>query len=181
MAGHNKWSKIKNRKAVTDKQKSALFARISKLIQVEAKKNIGDTFSAGLKQAIEKAREANMPKENIERLIAKASDAKDLIPVLFECYGPGGVGMIITALTDNNNRTNTEIKHLLSQYEIKLGVPGSVSWNFYYNTNEQTWDPQTFISLEEKDVLVLDQIIETLSEHDDVQDIFTNNDAYDLS
>ncbi|MCD8528014.1 MAG: YebC/PmpR family DNA-binding transcriptional regulator [Candidatus Pacebacteria bacterium] len=110
MAGHNKWSKIKHKKAVTDARKSKIFSKLVRLIQVEAKKCGGDTASANLKAAIEKAKKENMPLENIERAIKKASEGTDMFPVTFETYGPGGVGIIIEGLTDNNNRTNAEIK-----------------------------------------------------------------------
>ena len=130
MSGHNKWSKIKHKKAASDAKKSQEFSKLVKLIQMEAKKSGGDQNSPGLRFAIEKAKKANMPGDNIDRAIKKASEAKEVFPVLFEAYGPGGVGIIITALTDNNNRTNQEIKHILSKNGSSLGGANSVSWNF---------------------------------------------------
>jgi YebC/PmpR family DNA-binding regulatory protein len=173
MSGHNKWSKIKHKKAATDAAKSKVFSKIVRLIQVEAKKSGGDTDSPGLKLAIEKANKANMPKDNIERAIKKASEAGDVTPVMFEAYGPAGVGLIITALTDNNNRTSAEIKHLLTKQGASFGAQGSVSWNFTKN-NEGDWEPNTTMDLEDSDLEKLGRLVDAIEEHDDVQDVYTN-------
>ena len=172
MAGHNKWSKIKHKKAITDARKSNVFGKLVRLIQVEAKKCGGDVNSPGLKAAIDKAKAANMPKDNIERAIKKASEAGDLSPVTFETYGPGGVGVIIEALTDNNNRTSAEIKHLLSKAGFSLATPGSVSWNFTRDGAE--WNPSSTLELSDDDLEKLGTLVETLEEQDDVQDVYTN-------
>ncbi len=173
MAGHNKWSKIKHKKAATDAQKSKIFGKLVRLIQVEAKKSGGNVDSPGLKLAIEKANKANMPKDNIERAIKKASESNDQQEVLFEAYGPGGVGIIITGLTDNNNRTNQEVKYILSKNGGNLGSPGSVSWNFTQN-KEREWVPNTTIEIEESDFETLERIVELLEEQEDVQDVYVN-------
>lgn len=173
MAGHNKWSKIKHKKAATDAQKSKIFSKIVRLIQVEAKKSGGDVDSPGLRLAIEKARKANMPNDNIDRAIKKASETGDLQPVLFEAYGPGGVGIMITALTDNNNRTNQEIKHILSKTNGSLGAPGSVAWNFTKD-EENDWQPNTELEISDEDLEKLEKLVEALEEQDDVQDVYTN-------
>ncbi len=173
MAGHNKWSKIKHKKAVSDAKKSQIFSKIVRLIQVEAKAAKGDINSPRLKAAIEKAKSVNMPKENIERAIKKASEVGNTIEVVYEAYGPGGVGIIIKGLTDNNNRTSAEIKHILSKNGASLGTPGSVSWNFTKN-QDQTWVPNMLIELSEEDEEKLVKLLEVLDDHDDVQDIYTN-------
>jgi YebC/PmpR family DNA-binding regulatory protein len=173
MAGHNKWSKIKHKKAVTDAQKSKIFGKLVRLIQVEAKKSGGNVDSPGLKLAIEKANKANMPKDNIERAIKKASESNDQQEVLFEAYGPGGVGIIITGLTDNNNRTSQEIKHILSKHGGNLGAQGSVSWNFTQN-QERDWVPNTTIGLLEDDSEKLERLIDLIEDQDDVQDVYVN-------
>ncbi|MDQ5953247.1 MAG: hypothetical protein QG551_475, partial [Patescibacteria group bacterium] len=120
-SSHKKQGKIADNNA----KKSKIFSNLVKLIQMEAKKAGGNTSSPGLKAAIERAKKENMPNENIDRAIKKASEGgADLVPVLFEAYGPGGIGIIITALTDNNNRTSSEIKHILSKNELALGGQG---------------------------------------------------------
>ncbi len=174
MSGHNKWSKIKHKKAASDSKKSAIFGKLVRLIQVEAKKSNGNIDSPGLKMAIEKANKANMPKDNIERAIKKASEMGDVQPVMFEAYGPAGIGIIITALTDNNNRTNSEIKHLLSKNGASFGAQGSVAWNFTKNQETGDWEPNTTMEINEEDGEKLERIIDAIEEHDDVQDVYTS-------
>ncbi len=174
MSGHNKWSKIKHKKALTDSKKSKIFGKLVRLIQVEAKKSGGDIESPSLRAAIEKARKENMPNDNIERAIKKASEASDAHPVTFEVYGPGGVGIIIEALTDNNNRTSSEMKHLLSKQGTSLAGPGSVSWNFTRDTETFEWKPLQMIDLEDEDLEKLSILVEAIEDHDDTQDVFTN-------
>ena len=173
MSGHNKWSKIKHKKAATDAARSKIFTKLVRLIQVEAKACNGDVDSPALKSAIEKARKENMPKDNIERAIKKASEVGDTVAVVYEAYGPAGVGLIITGLTDNTNRTSAEIKHILSKNGGSLGAQGSVSWNFTKQP-DQSWLPNTTIDISEKEKEKLDSLIELLEENDDVQDIYKN-------
>ncbi len=174
MSGHNKWSKIKHKKAATDAAKSKVFGKLVRLIQVEAKLAGGNVESPGLKAAIEKAHKENMPKDNIERAIKKASESGDLSPVMFEAYGPAGVGIIITALTDNNNRTSAEIKHLLGKQGASFGAQGSVSWNFTKNSETGDWEPGTTMELEDGDLEKLGRLVDAIEEYDDVQDVYTN-------
>ncbi|MDQ5901442.1 MAG: hypothetical protein QG580_157 [Patescibacteria group bacterium] len=167
---HKKLGKI----ADNNEKKSKIFSNLVKLIQMEAKKAGGNLSSPGLRAAIEKARKENMPSDNIERAIKKASEGgAALEPVMFEAYGPGGVAMIITALTDNNNRTSQEIKHILSKNGASLGGPGSVAWNFTKNT-EGVWTPNMTTRASEEDLEKLSIIVETLEAHDDVQDVYTS-------
>ncbi len=174
MAGHNKWSKIKHKKAATDAKKSKIFGKYARLISVEAKKCGGDVNSPSLKMAIDRAKKENMPSENIERAIKKASEVNDAQEVLFEAYGPGGCGILITALTDNNNRTSPEIRHLLTGFGTTLATPGSVSWNFTKNKETGEWTPQTTVPLSEEDGEKLGNIIDALEEHDDVQEVYVS-------
>ena len=118
MAGHSKWAQIKRQKGANDMARSAVFGKLARRITVESKKASGDVNAASLRAAIEKAKAANMPKENIERAVAKGSsaDAGSLESVTYETYGPGGAAVVIEALTDNKNRTSAEIKHLLSNF-----------------------------------------------------------------
>jgi YebC/PmpR family DNA-binding regulatory protein len=175
MSGHNKWSKIKHKKAATDAARSKVFGKIVRLIQVAAKNCDGDVNSPELRAAIEKAKEVSMPKENIDKAIKKASDGgADLQPVMFEAYGPAGVGMLITALTDNNNRTSAEIKHILSKQGGSLGSPGSVAWNFTKDMETGDWNPNTTMEIDEATGEKLERLLEVIEEQDDVQEVFVN-------
>ena len=115
MSGHNKWSKIKNKKAVTDAQKSKIFGKLVRFVAVESKKVKGDVNAPGLRAAIEKAKEANVPNDNIERAVKKGigSDTGEMEQIIYEAYGPGGCALIIETLTENRNKASQEIKHIL--------------------------------------------------------------------
>lgn len=177
MSGHNKWSKVKHKKAVTDAKKSKVFSKHAALIALESKKAGGDTGAPGLVAAIERAKKDSMPKENIERAVAKGAgdDGGGVEEVTFECFGPGGTAMIITALTDNNNRTAPEVRHILSKQGFQLGSPGSSLWAF--TKTETGYVPQTPIELSENDGEKLAELVEALEDHDDIQDVFTTADS----
>ena len=168
-SSHKKQGKI----ADNNTKKSKMFGKLVRLIQVEAKKSNGDTNSPGLASAIAKALKANMPKDNIERAVKKAAEAGDTQDVMYEAYGPAGVGLIITGLTDNTNRTGAEIKHILSKHYGSLGAQGSVSWNFQKN-QEHDWAPNTKVELGQEDGVKLQELIDVLGEDDDVQDVYHN-------
>lgn len=173
MSGHNKWSQIKNKKATTDAKKSKIFTKLVNLITTEAKKCNGNINSPILKSAIEKAKKANMPSDNIEKAIKKANEAgAQMEMITYEAYGPGGVGIIIEVLTDNRNRAAQEIKHQLSKNEATLGGIGSVTWSF--EKTEEGWKPKVMIPLDEENVGKLEKIVDDLEENDDVQEVFTN-------
>src|SRR3712207_6038820 len=135
MAGHSKWSSIKHQKGAKDAKRGALFTKLARAIQVAAKEGGGDPEgNAALANAIQKAKDASMPKDNIERAIAKGtgadSDADAFETVVYEGYGPGGVAFLVEALTDNRNRTGSEVRHIFSKHGGSLGEPGSVAWQF---------------------------------------------------
>jgi YebC/PmpR family DNA-binding regulatory protein len=135
MSGHSKWASIKHKKAVVDARRGQHFTKLARAITVAAREGGGDpTGNSGLALAIQKARDASMPKDNIERAIAKGTgegaDAEQIETVLYEGYGPGGVALLIEALTDNRNRTGAEMRHILGKYGGNLGEPGSVSYLF---------------------------------------------------
>jgi YebC/PmpR family DNA-binding regulatory protein len=176
MSGHNKWSKIKHKKAATDAVRSKIFSKHSSLITMEAKKANGDINSAGLLAAVERAKKDSMPKENIDRAIAKGSgaDSASLQEVLFEAFGPGGVAILITAVTDNNNRTNQEIKHIFTKTGFQLGAPGSAIWAF--TKNDSGYHPTTPLQISDTDGEKLAELLEQIEDQDDVQDIFTTAD-----
>ena len=174
MSGHSKWAKVKHQKAKTDAQKSKTFSKLVRFIAVEAKKAKGDRSAPGLRAAIEKARAENMPADNIDRAIEKASGAgAELEPVTYEAYGPGGVAIIIEGYTDNRNRTVQEIKHLLSKNGAELANQGAAMWAFAKNV-EGKLEPTTTVELSDEDLEKLAVIVEALEDHDDVNEVYTN-------
>ncbi len=133
MSGHSKWSTIKHKKALTDAKRGKLFSKISRMISVAVReKGPSPDTNLPLRLALEKAKEANMPAENIQRAIKKysAGAGDQLEEVQFEGYGPGGVALIIEAITDSRNRTSQEIRHILSSRGGNMASPGSVLWMF---------------------------------------------------
>jgi YebC/PmpR family DNA-binding regulatory protein len=135
MSGHSKWHSIKHKKAVVDARRGQQFTKLARAITVAAREGGGDIDgNSALALAVQKARDASMPKDNIERAIAKGTgegaDMDQIETVLYEGYGPGGVALLIEALTDNRNRTGAEVRHLLGKHGGNLGEPGSVSYLF---------------------------------------------------
>ncbi len=174
MAGHNKWSKIKNKKAVTDAKKAQVFSKIVRLISVEARRAQGNVDSPGLKLAIQKAREANMPNDNIERAIKKAAsaDSADLESIVYESYGPGGCAIVINTLTDNRNKTAAEVKHILSKNGFQLARIGSALWAF--TKTDEGLVPNTTVPLSDEDADTLSKLVDDLEKNEAVQDVITN-------
>lgn len=177
MSGHNKWSKIKNKKAVTDAYKAKVFSKLVRFITVESKKVKGDTNSPSLRAAVEKAKAANVPSDNIERAVKKGAgaDAGETEQITYEAYGPGGCALMIEALTDNRNKAAQEIKHILSKNGFELAAPGSASWGFTKNEARE-WTPTMNITLSEEDGAKLSALIDELEENDEVQEVYTNAD-----
>lgn len=177
MSGHNKWSKIKHKKAATDAVKSKIFSKHASLIAMESRKANGDVHSPGLAAAIERAKKDSMPKENIERAVAKGSgtDGSKLEEVMYEGYGPGGVALLIQAVTDNNNRTASEIRHLFSKAGFELGTPGSAAWAF--QKTQDGYQPNTPMDLDDTTGEKLAEFIEALEENDDVTNVFSTADT----
>ncbi len=135
MSGHSKWSSIKHKKGAADAKRGQLFSKLSKAIIVAAKHGGGDPANnLALQNAIEKARSYSMPRDNIDRAIAKGSgadaDADAFESITYEGYGPEGVAVIVEALTDNRNRTAADVRHLFAKHGGNLGTDGSVSWQF---------------------------------------------------
>ena len=135
MAGHSKWAGIKHKKAIVDARRGKLFTKLARAITVAAKEGGGDVDgNPALALAVQKAKDASMPKDNIERAIAKGTgegaDADSLEAVMYEGYGPGGVAILVEALTDNRNRTGSEMRHIFSKNGGNLGEPGSVAYLF---------------------------------------------------
>lgn len=176
MSGHNKWSKIKHKKAATDGLKSRVFSKHAALIAMEARKAGGDINSAGVLAAVERAKKDSMPKDNIERALAKGSGSGGAMEeVIFEAFGPGGVGLIITAVTDNNNRTAPLIKHIFTKAGYQLGTPGSAVWAF--TKTSEGYIPNNPLEISEEDGEKLTTLVEALEDQEDVHEIFTTADT----
>ncbi|MEK9171810.1 MAG: YebC/PmpR family DNA-binding transcriptional regulator [Patescibacteria group bacterium] len=176
MSGHNKWSKIKNKKAVTDAAKSKIFSKMAKLISTASKQVNGDATSPILRAVIEKARGYNMPADNIERAVKKGvgADAEALEAITYEAYGPAGSALIIEALTTNRNKASQEIKFILSKHGFSLATPGSAMWAFKKEPATNDLQPTTTIELSEDDGKKLEALINELEDNDEVQDVYTN-------
>jgi len=135
LSGHSKWSSIKHKKGAADAKRGQLFSKLSKAIIVAAKNGGGDPANnLALQNAIEKAKSYSMPRDNIDRAIAKGSgadaDADAFESITYEGYGPEGVAVIVEALTDNRNRTAADVRHMFAKHGGNLGTDGSVSWQF---------------------------------------------------
>ena len=135
MSGHSKWSSIKHKKGAADAKRGKLFTKLARAITVAARDGGGDLDgNPALATAVQKARDASMPKDNIQRAIDRGSgvgaDAEAIERVVFEGYGPGGAAVLVEALTDNRNRTSAEVRHAFSKHNGSLGEPGSVAWIF---------------------------------------------------
>ena len=129
MSGHSKWSKIKRQKEVSDQKKSKEFGRLTREILVAARTEKDPEHNAALRDALARARKANMPQANIDRLLHSKDDV-EIHEVTYEGFGPGGAALLITVATDNPNRTVAEIRTLLKNHGGRMGDPGSAAWKF---------------------------------------------------
>ncbi len=135
MSGHSKWHQIRHKKGAEDAKRGKLFSKLTRAIIVAAREGGPDpTANLALQNAIEKARDASMPKDNIERAIARGAgaggDGAAYEHITYEGYAPGGVALLVDAVTDNRNRTASEIRHLFSKHDGNLGASGAVAWLF---------------------------------------------------
>lgn len=177
MSGHNKWSKIKHKKAASDGARSKVFSKHAALIAMESKAASGNLASPSLAAAIDRAKKDSMPKENIDRAVAKGAgtDGIKLEAITYEAYGPGGVAMVITCVTDNNNRTAPEIRHIFTKAGLQLGGPNSALWAF--TKTADGYIPNNPTELNDVDGEKLANLIEALEDNDDVQDVYTTADS----
>lgn len=143
---------------------------------MESRKAGGNLASASLQAAITRAKADSMPKDNIDRAVAKGSGAGGaaLTEIMFEAFGPGGTAILITTVTDNNNRTAPEIRNIFTKAGLALGGPGSASWAF--TKTAEGYTPQNIVDLSDEDGEKLANLIEALEEQDDVQEVFTTAD-----
>lgn len=177
MSGHSKWANIKNKKAKMDAQKGKIYTRFSKLIIVAVREGGPDPNSnSKLKDVIEKAKQANMPNENIERAIKRATgelSGADYEEIMYEGYGPSGVAILVDATTDNRNRTAGEMRHIFDKHGGNLGETGCVAWMFekkgliIVEKNDST-------DVEEIMMLAIDAGAEDVDEQEDSIEITTS-------
>ena len=177
MSGHSHWAGIKHKKGIEDVKRGKIFSRISRLISVAAREKGGDpNANPKLRLAIEKAREANMPNDNIERAIKKGLgelEGAKMEEITYEAYGPAGVALIIECITDNKNRTIAEIKHALSAFNGKLAAIGSVKYMFDFLNGK--WIPKYPLEItDEKSKKQIEKLFDLLDENDDIQEIYSN-------
>jgi YebC/PmpR family DNA-binding regulatory protein len=176
MSGHSKWSTIKHKKALTDAKRANAFTKLGRLISVASKEGSDPNANFKLKLVIEQARKANMPKDNIERAIKRGTgELKDqavIEEVIYEAFGLNGTMMIIKTLTDNKNRTVSEIKMILGKFGGKLGGVGSVMWNFEISGTE--YKPKNIMEANEEIKAQHKKLLEMLEEQEDVQKIYDN-------
>jgi YebC/PmpR family DNA-binding regulatory protein len=203
MSGHSKWSTIKHKKAATDAKRGKLFTRLAREITIAAREGGGDAnINFRLRLAVDKAKAANMPKDNIERAVKRGTGelkGEELAEVTYEGYAPNGVALLVQVLTDNRNRTVAEIRRILTRQGGALADAGAVAWQFdrkgYIGITPDGADedtvfevtveagaeeaelamiPKTTMQLSEKETLQVMGIIDALEELDDVQQVYSN-------
>lgn len=180
MSGHSKWSNIKNRKDAQDKLKGKVFSQFSRQIRAAVKSSgSGDpNLNANLRLILDKARLANMPKDKIQRAIDVAlgkTGTSQLKEIVYEAFAPGGVAMMIVALTDNNNRTASELRTLLSKHGGSLAGPGSAAYMFERDS-EGGFTTKIKIELDEEQVSSILELVDLLRQNEDVEDVFVAAD-----
>ncbi|NLT95101.1 MAG: YebC/PmpR family DNA-binding transcriptional regulator [Clostridia bacterium] len=175
MAGHSKWANIKHRKSKQDAQKGKIFTKLAREIIVAARQGGGDPAgNFRLRIAIEKAKEANMPNDNINRAIQKGvggGEAENYEEVVYEGYGPGGVAVTLNIMTNNRNRTAGEIRHLFSKYGGNMGETGCVSWMF---------DKKGYLTLKSEDLTMSEDDLLILALEAGAEDIKTEDGEIEI-
>jgi len=182
MSGHSKWSTIKRKKAATDAKRGQLFTRLAREIQLAARNGGDANMNFGLRLTIDRAKAANMPKDNIERAIKRGTGelkGDELLEVLYEAYGPHGVALLISVVTDNRNRSIAHVRRVLNRLGGNMAEPGAVAWQFKrrgYITlpaEGQDGDDVFEVALEADadDVVFGDDVIEVLTDVDTFQPV----------
>jgi YebC/PmpR family DNA-binding regulatory protein len=181
MSGHSKWSTIKHKKAATDAKRGKLFTRLAREIAVAAREGGGSLeTNFALRLAVDKAKGANMPKDNIDRAIKRGTGelkGEDLVEVTYEGYAPHGIGLLIQVLTDNRNRTVAEVRHALSRSGGTMADAGAVSWQFdrkgYITILPNGGDPEAIFDVAvdagAEDVVIGDDMVEVFAEYAEFQ------------
>lgn len=171
MSGHSKWSQIKHKKEITDKKRAKFFSKLLSNIQAAAKDEPNPEFNPRLRDAVLKAKEANVPQENIERAIKKAKEEPSE-ELLVEMYGPEGSAFIVTGLTSNTNRTMADIKSVAKNLDAKIGLPGSAKWAFSQSGFEFVPNFKQAVSAEAKEKILA--LTEALEDIEEVTAVYTN-------
>lgn len=177
MSGHNKWANIKVRKEAMDKKRGKVFSKMAKFIEISARKGGDPVTNPSLRMAIDKARSYNMPNDNIQRAIKKGSgegkDSTQLEEIVYEAYGPEGSQLIIEVITDNKNRTLSEIRHILDVHGGRLAENGSVKWNFGQMGMIRIDKNKIRKPIEEMELAIIDAGAEDIKLNGDVLEIKT--------
>lgn len=189
MSGHSKWNNIKNKKGAADAKRSKIFTQLSKNIRVAVKQGkSGDPkFNATLRLALDKARLQNMPKDKIDKAIAKglgkSSTGASVQEATYEGFGPGGVAFIVTAITDNPHRTSSELKFIFSRAGGSLAAPGSAGYLFERSLvdGSEEYKPLLPMTADHDMMEKVIDLIETLRANDDVEDVFCSADIIEDS
>jgi len=174
MSGHSKWSKIKHQKAAADQKKGKLFSKLSRQITIAAREGADPATNFKLRLAIDQAKQAEMPKDNIERAIQKAQGAGSgqLEQITYEGFGPFGTAFIIEAATDSKNRTTANIRHILEKHGGSMGQPNSVLWNF--ETKGQILVEKGNYNLQDLELMAIDAGAEDVRSSEEGLEIYTN-------
>ena len=181
MSGHNKWAKIKHKKAGTDAQRGKLFSRIIKEITIAARNGGGDiNGNPRLRLAVQNAKNANMPADNIKRAIQRGTGE---LPgavyeeITYEGYGPGGVALMVELVTDNKNRTVAELRHILDRNNGKLAEAGSVAWMFQKKGSIEV--PKTAVKEDDLLTIILDAGADDMRAEEDYYDVTTSSETFE--
>ena len=187
MSGHSKWSTIKRKKGANDAARGKIFTKLAREIQVAARNGADPTTNFTLRLAIDKARAENMPKDNIERSIRRGAglekDAAQFESVLYEGYGANGVAVLVDCLTDNRNRTISDLRHVFARANGSLGEPGSVAWQFaskgyfVFDLLDEDGNP-TGLDTDALFVAALEAGAEDLIVGEDVAEVYTEREAF---
>lgn len=173
MSGHSKWSQIKHQKGVTDQKRGELFSKLLNAVSIAAKGNPNPQFNPRLRAAILKAKENNVPLENIDRAIKRALEShKNLEELIFEAYGPGGAAILIKAVSDNKNRTIAEVKKILGESNGKWAESGSVIWAF--EKTAEGWRVKFNQPLDEEGKTKLKALLQDLRSQEDILEVYVN-------
>lgn len=173
MSGHSHWATTRRQKEVKDAKRGAVFTKLARAITVAAKSGASSDDNPTLRLAVDKARAASMPNDNIKRAIDKGAGGagqESLEEVIYEGYGPGGVALLIKCVTDNRNRTVAEIRNIFSRQNGNMGEAGSAAYVFGADPE----NPQFTIPMDEELSEKLTRLVDALEEQDDVQEVFTN-------
>jgi len=179
MAGHSKWNNIKNRKGAVDAKRAKTFSSIGKLIKAAVKEGgSGDPqFNPSLRTILEKARAANMPKQNIQRAIerglGRSASGAQMNEIVYEGFGPGGVAILAVAVSDNPNRAAADIRFMFSKAGGSLAGPGSASYMFTRDAHGGYVCTMPLEGVSEADAVKISELVDILLEYEDIEDVFT--------